>query len=125
MAEAITQSLKDNVIEDEEELLFEQLQILYTTNPTITREFALSLCQRIFDQIEREDEKTPGIGINAGRLSKSEFLRIMKLPGPLKYILVQPSVIRGQFTEFVIRNRDLAMEIPDSMIGLGGELPMD
>lgn len=63
--------------------------------------------------------------MNAGRLSKSEFLRILKKAGPLKFVLVQPSKLRLAFTDFVIRNRDLAMEMPESMVGMGGDLPMD
>lgn len=52
----------------------------------------------MFDKsMEESDEKTPGgLGLNqAGRLSKNDFLRIMKKPGPLKYVLVQPSKIRA------------------------------
>ena len=68
MSEAILQNLKDQVVEEEDEYLFEILHQHYTTNPMITREFA----KYINDQVLFKADLKPLDGASFGKIMRAK-----------------------------------------------------
>ena len=99
MSEAMLK--EGEIFEDEEdEIQFEEMHKLFTTNPLVLREFANSINDSVFEQLETKDRPY-------NSFNKKYFQ--LQMQG-LDYKYIKPEEMRQKFTEFVMMNQALALD---------------
>lgn len=115
--------LKDNdeFSDEDDEIQFEELHQLYTTNHIVIKEFAQYLNETLlFPDFDDSEEQL--LSSKRSRRSSKESLRtakkrmmtlkefqILMQKDKLDYTLVRANEIRQRFTEFVLRNQGRAL----------------
>ena len=90
--------------DDEDEIQFEELHRLYTTNHLVIKEFANYINDSLIFEPDNIRDKRP-----IKNFSKEEFERLMS-KDKLNYIILKPDEMRLKFTEFVMMNQPLALD---------------
>ena len=90
--------------DDDDEIQFEELHRLYTTNHLVIKEFANYINDFLIFESENPREKRP-----IKNFSKEEFERLMSID-KLNYLILKPEEMRLKFTEFVMMNQPLALD---------------
>jgi len=94
----------DQFSDDDDEIQFEELHRLYTTNHLVIKEFANYINDFLIFESENPREKRP-----IKNFSKEEFERLMSID-KLNYLILKPEEMRLKFTEFVMMNQPLALD---------------
>ena len=92
-------STSKRFVSEDEDKVFRELFALYSTNPSLMKEFALSFTTRfIFADTDSQDEQLP--------LRKQEFYKKMQ---EINFVALKPYEFRKKYTEFVIQNHHRAL----------------
>ena len=108
--------LKENELfsDEEDDLQFEELHKLYTTNHLIIKEFAQYINETLLFPSSRDSEEIKSRRRSKSRSKGSKYLMLKDFQNlmskeNLNFTLVRPDEIRQRFTEFVMRNQSMAL----------------